>query len=309
MSPHAGKKPECKTISNTCTNDSILSISNQRPLLENVNKHYSDVLKMNNSKIQEIPNKDVIITSQDIKLNNSCNSNSVTSHNTNTNINQNSNTENKTTNENFQIVQKRRRNKIIIGKSTNKVDIQVLSKLSWYFLSRLAPDTTSAQILVHLKSIKSHSNLTCEKLKSKYNHYVSFKIGIPDELKNELLKPKEWPAGIFINDFYAKKSTTGYFFTQDEPDTRNVITRIHQNTRSICNKFQDFEIFYNAVKHWVRKENLQISSISNFYIGSTFFRQSAKGGGSFILVRNKLKQAILILSRLSEQNFILSVVP
>ena len=77
------------------------------------------------------------------------------------------------------------------------------------FVSRLRPSVEEETLKLHIKTISSTDKVTCEKLKVKYDNYVSYKIVLGDLQKNKIpsvFQSENWPKGIVVKRWYEKKT-------------------------------------------------------------------------------------------------------
>lgn len=76
------------------------------------------------------------------------------------------------------------------------------SPLEWIFLSGLSPDTSEEDILHFMQSQNLENGCKCFKMKTKTDSVrSSFKLGVPKEIKTEIMSTKLWPTGVLINHF------------------------------------------------------------------------------------------------------------
>ena len=68
------------------------------------------------------------------------------------------------------------------------------------FVSRLSPDLPSEDLRTYVANIVD-SEVSVEKLRSKYDSYSSFAITFDFKYKEKMLCPDEWPEGILIRPF------------------------------------------------------------------------------------------------------------
>ena len=74
------------------------------------------------------------------------------------------------------------------------------------FVSQLNPDTSESDMTYFVKlQFPQDTNVTCTKLKTKFDSYSSFRImlngiNFKDSLK---LNPESWPSGVLIKRFYS----------------------------------------------------------------------------------------------------------
>lgn len=100
------------------------------------------------------------------------------------------------------IVKKARKpnnNKPIIGSNLSRPGLKTVGRTEWIFVSRFDPDTTVGDVREYLKDFKNGLEKSkCEEVKSRYNTYKSFKVGVPENLVDAALDPACWPHGTFV---------------------------------------------------------------------------------------------------------------
>ena len=71
------------------------------------------------------------------------------------------------------------------------------------FVSRFHPDTSEQEVQEYVCSqFSDASDITCEKLKTKWDSYASFKISMTGISFKDSLDIENWPEGIFVKRFY-----------------------------------------------------------------------------------------------------------
>ena len=76
------------------------------------------------------------------------------------------------------------------------------------FVSRLQPQVSSEELRIHVINISGKESVNCEKLLTKHQNYVSFKITIKDLERSKisnLFQSANWPKGILVKKWYEKK--------------------------------------------------------------------------------------------------------
>ena len=73
------------------------------------------------------------------------------------------------------------------------------------FLSRLAPDTPCDDIVQYAKNTLNVV-VKCEKLRTKFDNYSSFKVDAVCDDPSMLYKSESWPQGVLVRKFYVKRS-------------------------------------------------------------------------------------------------------
>lgn len=79
-----------------------------------------------------------------------------------------------------------------------------IGEYSLIFVSRISPDTTS-DILESFLGEKGINNIECTELKTRFNTYKSYKIGVPELFSDQILTPGFWPSGILVRPFIPSK--------------------------------------------------------------------------------------------------------
>lgn len=102
------------------------------------------------------------------------------------------------------------KNKVVYGtkqvSSSETELIKPAKKLFWIFLSGLDPSVEPDAIVTYLKSLKDCDSYSCEKLKTRYDTYSSFKIGVPFELGEYLMHPNLWFEGCIVGKYHAPRN-------------------------------------------------------------------------------------------------------
>lgn len=87
----------------------------------------------------------------------------------------------------------------VIGTNV-KTALKSVGKQEWLFISRLQPSTTTTDVSNFLTS-EGIQNVECTELKSKYNSYKSFKVGVCKNDFDRVLTSEFWPTNIFVRKF------------------------------------------------------------------------------------------------------------
>jgi len=88
----------------------------------------------------------------------------------------------------------------IIGSNASKSGLKPAERKSWIFVSRCDINTTAEELIGYLKD-SGLGEVSCEKLKTKHNQCSSFKVSVPENNFNTVLKDDFWPQGIFVKEF------------------------------------------------------------------------------------------------------------
>ena len=85
--------------------------------------------------------------------------------------------------------------------------IQLKLKLKVYggrslsvFISRLDPTVSIDELSLYIKSVHN-LDANCEKLKTKYDSYASFKIEVVCNNASKFFNPENWLAGVYLRKF------------------------------------------------------------------------------------------------------------
>lgn len=90
---------------------------------------------------------------------------------------------------------------LIIGKSTEISTVEGVEKLKAFHVSRLKPETTSADLYSFLS--KNFTDVKCESLKSRYpESYASFKVLIKSSEMEKVQDATNWPKNSSVNYFF-----------------------------------------------------------------------------------------------------------
>jgi hypothetical protein len=94
---------------------------------------------------------------------------------------------------------------LIIGNGAIVDDLKPVAPVKWLYVSRLDPDTTEQAVTNKLASaLNVEAKLfNCIKLNPRvpFPSFISFKVGMSDELLQRSLAPEVWPKGVAIREF------------------------------------------------------------------------------------------------------------
>ena len=93
-------------------------------------------------------------------------------------------------------------------------DLKVIEKLVNIFVSRFHPDVLESEIKQFAQTrFKSATTVIVEKLKTKFDSYLSFKISIAGVPAKECLDLEKQPTGILVKKFFnsSKSKNIAYF--------------------------------------------------------------------------------------------------
>lgn len=114
-------------------------------------------------------------------------------------------------NDGFELVKSRRTNRDfprntrpnpIKGSNNCTGDLEIAQKVHWVFLSGFSRTMETENIINFLKKHNLQKDCVCEKMKTKKHKQISsFKLGVPNDLKDKVMDPDLWPVGTTINHF------------------------------------------------------------------------------------------------------------
>nr|CAI5837104.1 unnamed protein product [Callosobruchus analis] len=108
----------------------------------------------------------------------------------------------KKNNKNNQYPVNSNRPKPVRGANENSSILKPAQRMSFLFISGLAPDMTSNMVIDYLEEKKLNVNCSCDKMKTKKEKYVSsFRLAVPYCDREKYLDPKLWPTDTLINHF------------------------------------------------------------------------------------------------------------
>ena len=102
--------------------------------------------------------------------------------------------------------QQRKTKKTHLGKLSGSSLKTVLRRLlpADVFVSRLNPETSESDMTYFVKlQFPEATNVTCTKLKTKFDSYSSFRITLNGINFKDSLNPESWPNGVLIKRFYS----------------------------------------------------------------------------------------------------------
>jgi uncharacterized coiled-coil protein SlyX len=100
---------------------------------------------------------------------------------------------------------KRRRQNLVVGKA-GQTGLSSKGRFVSLFVSRLEPDIEAEKIQTYIKS-KFNVTFECEKLKTKYDSYASFKLQGFCVDPSVFYKAENWPENILVRRFFSAKNT------------------------------------------------------------------------------------------------------
>lgn len=126
------------------------------------------------------------------------------------------------------------------GSSTSTLGVSVVptkKQKFWLYLSRISPSVTVEQVVALAKQRLETDEVEVVKLVARGRDvsmltFISFKVGIDEELKTKALSSSTWPKGIFFRQFTDNRSNKNFWEPQRTPTnqyhrTTDPITREH----------------------------------------------------------------------------------
>lgn len=121
----------------------------------------------------------------------------------------------------MQISSSVKRGNTTLGANTNKLGISAVESRRHIFVSRLNPDTTSDQLMLHLKgnNVNVHN---VEKLEIQSREIAAFKVHVPFSDLKTMFDPLIWPKYTIVRPFKEPRSNLlgGNFLPSTLPETR-----------------------------------------------------------------------------------------
>lgn len=114
----------------------------------------------------------------------------------------------------------RTKNKILVVGTNDSSTMRVIPKQKFIIVSRLDPDTTTEEVISH---VKTSTALSCnaEKFMAFSKEYSSFKLGVNEQNIELLLKEELWPRGVVVRHFnFYKKRTSDKENNKKPPQTQ-----------------------------------------------------------------------------------------
>ncbi|XP_041374707.1 uncharacterized protein LOC121387610 [Gigantopelta aegis] len=103
--------------------------------------------------------------------------------------------------EGFKFVGPKRKKPVVIGTAQSSALRGVKSTPVPVFVTRLAPGTKESDILDYVRSVLG-IDVWCEKLRTRYDTYSSFKILVDSKNIDKLMSPNVWPEEVLVRKFY-----------------------------------------------------------------------------------------------------------
>ena len=108
----------------------------------------------------------------------------------------------KKNNRNKQYPMNSSRPKPVRGANENISLLKPAQRMSFLFISGLAPDMTSSMVMEYLEEKNLKTNCSCDKMKTKKEKYISsFRLAVPYCDRDKYLNPNLWPTNTIINHF------------------------------------------------------------------------------------------------------------
>ncbi|XP_017494309.1 PREDICTED: uncharacterized protein LOC108382447 [Rhagoletis zephyria] len=100
-----------------------------------------------------------------------------------------------------------KRRNVVVGRNENN-DLGVFSRFKWLHLSSFKPTVSEVDIINYVSNqvIVDKQQIACYKLVKKDTNetalkYINFKLGVPEHVYFNLLKPEIWPTNVNIRQF------------------------------------------------------------------------------------------------------------
>jgi len=90
--------------------------------------------------------------------------------------------------------------------NSNQSTLKVVDTKRWIFISRVQPGTSEDDVITYLENA-GIVNSVCTKLKTSYDTYASFKVGVPESEFDKVFCAEFWPNGTLFRIFNLKKIT------------------------------------------------------------------------------------------------------
>ena len=101
-------------------------------------------------------------------------------------------------------------------------ELEVVQRNKEIFLSRLTPSTSADEIAEYVRKRLPELTFTVYKFNFTYEREVaSFKISMPDDAFDELIKPEFWPRGLVMREFKSKPRRNRQPISLNEETTAN----------------------------------------------------------------------------------------
>jgi len=115
------------------------------------------------------------------------------------------------------------------------------------FISRVDPDTTQEEVEKFAKIHFQKTEIHCEKLKTRYNFYASFKVTPEGVEMEDALSSDIWPSGILVKKlFYGRALSHKKGWKSQHPTTvnngsKNELSVVTYNCRGLTASLHDSE--------------------------------------------------------------------
>lgn len=88
----------------------------------------------------------------------------------------------------------------VIGTNVHKKGLKIAERCRFVFVSRCESDTEPDDIVRYL-GVEKVVTAECEKLKTRYSGYSSFKVRVSECDFDKVMNADFWPKGLFVNEF------------------------------------------------------------------------------------------------------------
>ena len=106
----------------------------------------------------------------------------------------------------FKLVEskKRRRNFIVGTSSINPSDLACRKRQMSLFITRLQPEVTDSQVIEYIKTTFK-TECSCEKLKTKFDSYSSFKVDVICDNFDKFFECENWPENVLVRKYFKSR--------------------------------------------------------------------------------------------------------
>ncbi|XP_058811170.1 uncharacterized protein LOC131676058 [Topomyia yanbarensis] len=218
------------------------------------------------------------------------------------------------------------------GSLTPSIAVNREDKKFWLYLSGISPDVPDESVTKLAADKLGNSNITVVKLVSRGRdprtlNFVSYKVGMPTDLKEKAMTASTWSVAIAYREFEEKSDSRKVFWKPNAPDSatmtastalrpppkrsyrtfRAVSFRLlperarneNENTRIPSSASSDYDVIV-LTETWLREDILNAELSSNYVIyrcdRNSTTSQLPRGGGVLIAVKNNLVGSQLSLS-------------
>jgi hypothetical protein len=183
----------------------------------------------------------------------------------------------------------------------------------WLYVGRIiGNEVAENDVKDYLQNIDCHDEIIIKKLTTK-GHNSAFSIGVPPKISNDVFNPDIWPDSVCLREFNVRS-----FFREETPypkqhvsstdetkvfnvpiqNITSIINILYINIQSVGSKILELESFLQSAypieilclnEHWLSPNDIDVLSIDNYTVASSFCRSKYKHGGVAVLIHNSLK--------------------